>query len=142
MRFSELSEKDKIQAVKDQFIAIVEIISADHNKLNQYFKLEEPKWDFPVIEIDNGDTTIIARNELAKVAANISNEKLLADFNSKKTVYDAILKRISSFKKKEDCKCPPSIGPCLDVNLTSGAVFSELEPLIDAARIEIQTKTF
>jgi hypothetical protein len=145
MKFSDLQEAEKIQAVKDQFVSIVEMIHADNNKLKQYIKLDQPKLPPIVLELDNGDPAIIARNELATTAANIANEKLLADYNSKKNAYDAILKKISSFKKKEDCQCGPpytTLGPCLDVNLTSGVINSELELLIDAARLEAQNKSY
>jgi hypothetical protein len=144
MRFAELQEQDKIQAVKDQFISIVERIHTDHNVLKLYLKIEEPKLEtLPLIlETENGDPAILARNGLARTAANITNEKIIAECNSKKAAFDAIIKRISSFKKKEDCKCPASLGFCLDVNLTSGVVNSELELLIDAARTEAQNKTY
>jgi hypothetical protein len=139
MHFSELSEQDKIQAVKDQFVLIVEAIHQDISKLKHYIKFEEPKLSSPVLEAENDtDLTVKERNKLAIVSNNIANEKLLTEFKAKNASYNAIVEKISSLKKKADCQC----GSCLDVNLTSGIVIGELEPLIDAARIEVQAKSF
>jgi hypothetical protein len=139
MKFAELSEQDKIQAVKDQFVSIVEAIHLDSSKLKKYIKLEETKLSEPILEVDDGsDPTISARNELAKTAMNIANEKASLGFKTQKEIFDKILTKVSSLKKKEECKC----GSCLDVNLTSGIVIGELEPLIDAARLEVQNKSF
>lgn len=136
-RFTDLSEQDRIQYIKDGFVLILESLAKDPSKLKDYIKLEEPKLVSPVLEyvddINATDTEIRARkarNQSVQEYVNAANDKILNAYKIKVDTFKKVESIISGMKKKEACIC----GSCININITNSIIPRELETLIDIAR--------
>jgi hypothetical protein len=144
-KFTDLSEQDRIQYIKDGFILILESLTKDPSKLKNYIELEEPKLSSPMLEdvndVNVGETEINARkerNRLIQEAVSAANDELLNKYKTKVNTFKKIEAIISGMKKKEACIC----GSCININITNSIIPHELEALIDIARKEAEERSY
>jgi uncharacterized protein YegL len=143
-KFSDLSEQERIQYIKDGFVLLLEELAKDPSKLKSYIKLEMPALNVaafePIVDwmTDEQKTAVTNRNKIVKEKVDAANEKIIADYKVKEDTYKKIESIVSGIKKKEGCIC----GSCININITSSIVPRELELLIDIARKEAEERTY
>jgi hypothetical protein len=111
-RFIDLQETDKIQFVKDEFILILEDIAKDKSKIEKYLPL-------PVLKKDAK-----AEDQSQLEAVKAQREK--------------VMEIVGSLKPRAGCLC----NSCLDISWANGALPDALEPLIDRAKTEAESKSY
>jgi len=148
-KFTDLSELDRIQYVKDGFVLILERLAKDPSKLKEYIKpAEKPKLILAAIEKPS-ETLFSAmsaedkkaleeRNKLAEENAKVINEKAEEEFKQKEATFKKVETIITGLQKKVGCLC----GSCIDINITNSVIPTELEPLIDIARKEAEERQY
>jgi hypothetical protein len=111
-RFSELQEQDKIQYVKDEFILILEDIAKDKGKIEKFLPLPELKKD--------------------------ANAEQQSKYEAVKAQREKVLEIVGGLTQRKGCLC----GSCLDLNVSNGLIPEALEPLVDAAKHEAESKSY
>jgi hypothetical protein len=111
-RFSELQEQDKIQYVKDEFILILEDIAKDKGKIEKFLPLPELKKD--------------------------ANAEQQSKYEAVKAQREKVLEIVGGLKSRVGCLC----GSCLDLNIANSVLPQELEPIVDAAKREAESKSY
>lgn len=144
-KFLDLSEKDRIQYVKDGFVLILERLAKEPAKLKDYIKpVDPPKPILAALETitdgisDDEKKAIEERNKLAEANAHTINEKAMAEFSTKMESFKKVEAIISKLQKKEGCLC----GSCINISITNSVIQPELEPLIDAAKKEAEERNY
>lgn len=143
-KFTDLSEQDRIQYVKDGFVLILEQLAKDPGKLKNYIKLDLPKLNVAAFEpiLDNmteeQKKAAQERNKLLQTKVDAENEKLTTEYKTKEDYYKKVETFVSGLKKKEGCLC----GSCININITNNVIPRELEPLIDVARKEAEERNY
>ena len=144
MRFSDLKDQAKVQAIKDEFTKLIEALAGDKNKIKDYVSLEPPKLIVPTLEKITDDLSDfekdarIARNNNLVEKVKNDNAKLESDFKQRQEAYQKIEKIISSLQKPEICMC----GMCVAVDTSNQPIPSELQPIVDQARKNAEAMTF
>ena len=140
-KFNSLSEIDKIQSIKEEFVLLLEIIVKTPSKLKDILKSELPKQRVAALKqiksaMSEEEKNIVKlHNEELIARVNFENEKLNLEFAAKE---DAIIKIISTFAKKAGCKC----GLCFDAGIINSALPIELEPLLSVAKKEAEERIY
>lgn len=144
MRFSELNDQAKIDAIKNEFTKLIEILAGDKTKIKDYVSLEAPKLFVPTLEkitdeiSDFEKDARIARNNNLVEKVKADNAKLENEFKQRQDAYQKIEKIISSLGKPEVCMC----GMCVAVDTSNQPIPSELQPIVDQARKNAEAMTF
>lgn len=144
IKFSDLSEPDKIQYIKDGFIILIENLYKNPSKLKEYIKLEKPNQlvvnnELIIDSMSEFEKKVIEeKNKVLQEKVNIENEKIMAAFKLKEEQYKKIETILSKIQKKEGCLC----GSCIDINITNSSVPPELHLFIDIARKEAEERTY
>jgi hypothetical protein len=144
MKFNDLSDQEKIQSIKDNFVLILEQLATDPKKLEAIFKIEKPKTISPSFEkltltmSDEVRATTEKKNKELEETVREANIKAEKEYNDKLAVLEAAKITISKLRKKEGCLC----GSCLDMDIANKGVPSELEVLIDVARKEAEERVY
>ena len=122
MRFTELSESEQIDKVKETFIEILSGLAGDQTKINDYVTVPAKPADPSASASDEEKAT------LAKAKAA----------HEEKTTQVAKIKEIlSQVEKPADCFC----GDCVTVKF-GNSVPRELEFLIEAAQKQAEKATY
>lgn len=114
--FKDLSEQDRIQYVKDEFITILEDMAKDKGKIDKYLPLEDAK-----------------SYKSAKGTAEYTKE-----YEERKSQRNKVMEIVGSLSKRKDCVC----GSCLDLNINGSALPPEMEFIIDVAKKEAESKSY
>lgn len=119
-KFNDLQDADKIQDyVKDEFILILEEIAKDKSKLDKY--LPEMK---AYVAGKDSDSKLV--------------EKFAKEFDERKAQREKVLEIVGSLKPRVGCLC----NSCLDLNLSNSVIDPCLDPLIDFAKKEAESKSY
>ena len=136
MKFNQLTEKARIEKIKNNFATIVQKLFIYPDKLAEILKVE-PYVEIAPKLIDTSSMTselakvkAEAKNLRAKVETEELNAKNKKAYEENKATHDAILKYISSIKKDEDCDCQT----CFDPSVLNNLIPAELNYLIELAK--------
>ena len=109
MKFVDLTQQDKIQYVKDNFVLILEQLAGDPTKIKNYVKVpEKSKTVLPVLErvedtmTDEEKVVVLERNKQANEHAAKENERLELEYNTAQ----------AALKKVEQVLFTLKIKPC------------------------------
>jgi hypothetical protein len=136
--FKELSDKERIQSIKDSLVLLLESIlivprnadktevkdpaiidEARQSKLAQYIKVEKPV--------------------IAEDAPAAEREKLEAEYQKQQATFNKVLDYIRSVKKTPNCCCNQG---CFEITITNSILPPEFEPLLAAARKTAEERTY
>jgi len=141
MRFSELSDKEKIQSVKDSLIRLLEKLSflpADERSklIQQYLQITPPSYLVAALEkagdgiSEEEKIQMERRNQEVANKVQEKNKSMEEVYNQKLDAAKKLENLISGLKKLEGCVC----GACFNVDIINGILPIELECLLPVAR--------
>lgn len=136
MKFTELSDKDKIRHVKDQYATILGEIVADKSNLDKLLPeiKEEPVFVKP--KLLEGDDVDKKNQTLLKTAQDTLASKQ-KEYEERKSTRTAILAALAKVKEKEDCICEPR-----ELDIDINYIIPEFEIFIDFARSRAEAQTY
>jgi hypothetical protein len=117
--FKELSDKERIQSIKDSLVLLLESLASAPDKLTNYIKVEKP---------------VIAESTPAE-----EQEKLEAAYQKQQATFEKVMSYIRSVKKTKGCVCNQG---CFDITITNGVLPPEFEPLLVAARKTAEERVY
>jgi len=141
MKFDELNEKDKIQAIKNSLALIMQFLLKHPEKISEYVAPKKPVFVEPKLESIKNDLTKKTRDEIkernlaAIESARQINLKLEEEYNKRLSMADKVMEKLNSLRKGNAiCTC----GQCFDTTILQTSLPEELELLIEAAKLEAQ----
>ena len=141
MKFDELDERSKIQAIKNSLALIIQYLLKHPEKISEYVAPKKPVFVEPKLEPIKKDLTTKTRNEIkernlaAIESARQTNIRLEEEYNKRVAMANKVMEKINSLRKQNTtCSC----GQCFDTTVLQTSLPEELELLIDAAKLEAQ----
>lgn len=144
MRFSELSEIERVRIMRESFDFAIEEIALTPEKLNNYINLEPPKHVKPNL-IKPADSWPEEEKRSAEkinsdhiLSVNALNAKLDAEHAIKVSQYNKIKELISTIPKSEYCIC----SKCIDTDSIKGFIPTDYDIILQQVRSDVEKKYF